>query len=310
MKHSGSGFVVSLIIGLVLVFVPIAQAQVGPDLDIRSALIVSSEEQSVARNYDGVYVWQSADGWTLEQEFFHAKCDAGIKEHAAFGSISLVTPPVPTLVSPGNDSVLSTLLPIFTVDVGVSNVEISSHLEWSRDPSFETVSGGIIYCGWTPTNTRLAYTPNQNLTSGAKYYWRARSAFGDYCKPGDLEWSAWSGAWSFTTGSEGVMLPGPQLASPPDNSILQQLRPTLSWQTLPGALGYQVRWREVGGGGSWSSLRGAGDTSYRLPPTSRLGGVYEWWVQAQSDYAYGQESSHWTFRIGNPVFLPLVLWGQ
>lgn len=149
-------------------------------------------------------------------------------------------PPAPVLLAPADNATLDTLLPRFFVDTTVSNVQISPNIQVSRDPGFGQVNVGVTFCGWTRPQSQFDYLTSENLLPNTRYYWRARSAYGDACSNPNLPWGDWSPTWSFVTGSNGAILPAPQLVSPTNGSVVPLIRPTLTWQSVPGAVGTQI----------------------------------------------------------------------
>lgn len=222
-------------------------------------------------------------------------------------------PPAPIPVSPANGSVIDTLLPDLEIRFPISGVSLIYNVEWSRDPQFHGYRGSS-RCEIVDTSMTRSFQVRENLEPGTVYYWHSNAAYIPDCAldwDKFARWGPWSEPWSFTTRSDGVILPGPQLLSPPDGSRVSELTPTVSWQPVSGGRGYYVYWREFGTTG-WRSH----GEPYRPTFTSdqlwniRLGKTYEWWVRAVNDYAYGEDSSHWTFSVGYPVYLPIVQHNQ
>ncbi len=214
-------------------------------------------------------------------------------------------PPAPILLSPVDNATLNTLLPRFFVDTTVSNVQISPNIQVSRDPGFGQLTGGVTFCGWTRPQSQFDYLTSENLLPNTRYYWRARSAYGDACSNPNLPWSGWSPTWSFVTGSNGAILPAPQLVSPANGSLVPLTRPTLNWQSVPGAVGTQIVGRPVppvihpgdfGWGITWETGVATSAQVYR---DLTLGQTYEWYVRFRNEYAWGNQSERWRFMVGN-----------
>lgn len=215
-------------------------------------------------------------------------------------------PPAPVLLSPANNATLDTLLPRFFVDTTVSNVQISPSIQVSRDPGFGQLSAGVTFCGWTRPQSQFDFLTSENLLPDTRYYWRARSAYGDACSNPNLSWGGWSPTWSFVTGSNGAILPAPQLVSPANGSVVPLIRPTLTWQSVPGAVGTQIMGQPVPpvinpGDFGWGTTWEIGvATSAQVYRDLTFGQTYEWYVQFRNDYAWGDQSARWRLKVGNP----------
>lgn len=215
-------------------------------------------------------------------------------------------PPAPVLLSPTDNSTLDTLLPRYFVDTTVSNIQISPRIQVSRDPGFGQLSAGVTFCGWTRPQSQFDFLTSENLLPNTRYYWRARSAYGDACSNPNLPWGAWSPTWSFVTGSNGIILPAPALVSPTDGSVVPVIRPSLTWQAVSGAVGTQIEGRSVpplinpddfGWGTTWELGVATSAQVYR---DLTIGQTYEWYVRFRNDYAWGNQSERWRFTI-NPT---------
>lgn len=235
------------------------------------------------------------------------ECDAAHHETSLEEQNSLpeLAPPAPVLLSPANNSILNTLLPQLRIDARVSNVEISPNIWYSRDPSFGSGSGWVMFCGWNQSSSQFQYSSYRNLVPNARYYWRARSGYGDGCENPNLNWSPWSPTWSFVTGSNGTILPGPQLVSPANGSTVSNLRPTLSWRAVAGATGTRLYGRPIyhinpNEYYSWSRTLSGTATSTQPWYDLTRNETYEWYVEVRNDYAWGHSSSLWRFTIGSP----------
>ena len=232
------------------------------------------------------------------------ECETQARELAsqAEGPVPDAAPPAPVLLLPANNSTVNTLLPLLRIDARVSNVEISPNIWLSQDPNFGQGSNWVMFCGWTQSSSQFQYTFFNNLIPNTRYYWRARSGYGDGCVNPNLQWSPWSPTWSFVSGSNGTILPAPQLVSPLNGSTITDIRPTLTWRSVAGANGtfvrgrpvYQIDPRDYGWGIWWNSVV----TSARVYRDLTLGETYEWYVEFKNDYAWGLPSSRWRFTIG------------
>ena len=212
-------------------------------------------------------------------------------------------PPAPVLLGPADNSMLDTLLPRFFIDAGVSNVQISPSIWVSRDPNFGQLSAMVTFCGWTRPQSQFSYLTSENLAPNTRYYWRARSAFGNACGNPNAPWGEWSPTWTLVTGAGGVILPAPLLVSPANGSMVPQSRPTLTWQAVPGAVGTRISGQPIepiidpfGWGSIWEFGVATSAQVYR---DLTVGQTYEWYVQFRNDYAWGNQSTRWRFTIVN-----------
>jgi hypothetical protein len=220
-------------------------------------------------------------------------------------------PPAPVLLSPANDSVLDNLIPVFEIDTGIPETASSLTFNLSLSPQFTagqtttTTACGDIWghFDWYASPGYAGFPGLQgdsgNLLPGTRFYWRARTAYGNACGVPSAEWGPWSDVYSFVTGSGGVILPGPQLLNPPDGDTEAGLRPMFSWQPDSAALGMSLQVQGLTpGAGGW------GLTSFNWPRTSYQpewdltpGASYQWRVFYRNEYAWGEPSSYWTFSV-------------
>jgi hypothetical protein len=118
----------------------------------------------------------------------------------------------PTLRAPGNAVLLNNKRPTFTwnsVAGGTSyTLEVSSLSDFASD---------VINTSQTPTN----YTPTNDLTANAKYYWRVKAN-------GPNGPSLHSQVWTFTTGNPPSV---PSLVAPIANVLVLTTTPLLDWST-------------------------------------------------------------------------------
>lgn len=190
----------------------------------------------------------------------------------------------PQLIAPADGSALDTLLPRFEWDSGNNPSATEFHLQVGYDQAFTAFEYRARSSGWA--HGRWEHQPVLNLPAATTLYWRAYLTCGPVQGP-------YSAVWSFTTGSGGVVLPGPQLLSPANGSTLAGQEATVEWSPLPGAVGYGINYVD----GQMHRATFVEDHSWvlsNLQPNTE----YEWWVVARSDYAWGAESEHWTFTTG------------
>jgi hypothetical protein len=157
-------------------------------------------------------------------------------------------------------------------------------LEVARDPTFTQREGVFLWP--SPPPGILAFRFGFNFSPATVYYWRASLRCGAVTGPSSV-------VWSFTTGSNGVLLPAPALIAPAPDSTVSATQVTLQWSTVAGAVEYLVAWQKVGETGPryyrWAS--GSSVTIGGLSPAT----TYEWWVAARNDYAIGESSVRWRF---------------
>ena len=203
-----------------------------PGLASSTELTATGEIIQVVATADGcrlIRSLSSADGLSAgDTGQSILECDGTARKAApqTEGPAPDTAPPVPSLLSPADNSTVNTLLPPLRIDAGVSNVQISPNIRVARDPNFNQTVEYMTFCGWSRPSSLFQYIPFENFEPDTRYYWRARSAYGNACGNRSPEWSAWSPAWSFVSGSNGAILPGPQLVSPANGSTIPDIRPT------------------------------------------------------------------------------------
>lgn len=234
-------------------------------------------------------------------------------ETAAPSRLAIV-PPVPLLVTPLDGAMLDTLVPVRNVDIVEANAVISTQLQWSTSPAFETwLTETWTRCGVGVVSRIWSLEPFDNFLPGTLYYWRARSAYGNGCGGANVDWGEWSAARQATTGSGGAL---PDLVVPlsPANGGLAQPPIVVLWQAHPQQVGYQVRWRPhqeapAGPGlddvwmystGSFTSAYTSAGIAGTLP-----GALYDWQATVRNAYSWGPYfEPPWTFTDGRPTRTP------
>jgi hypothetical protein len=193
----------------------------------------------------------------------------------------------PTLVSPQNGALLTTIVPTYTFLVASTPVT-HTIIDIADNPLFRPRYGGFLMYGLP--NKVISIRAFENMQLGKTYYWRAYSVCGDNT-------SDFSAVYTFTTASSGVVLPAPTLLSPASNISGVGSTLTLSWTPIAGADGYRMRY-----GPAASSGFNLGGTFPKSPfelKFLRPNTVYEWSVSAVNEFGYGTESEKRRFTTGS-----------
>jgi fibronectin type 3 domain-containing protein len=139
----------------------------------------------------------------------------------------------------------------------------------------------------------------KNLKPKTTYYWRvmAKDTIGS---------SAWSDAWSFTTGSG--ILATPQLIEPADEKKGESIVPTLSWTNVTGATSYTLHVaRDSNFRRELIEVTGISRSSYTLSELAKQE-TYYWRVRATNGKDSSDWSQVWKFTTGNgPLGVPTLL---
>jgi hypothetical protein len=131
------------------------------------------------------------------------------------------------------------------------------------------------------------------LAPNTTYYWRVQ-AVNSLGQPG-----AWSSAWSFRT----VIL-APNLQAPGNGVLLNNKRPSFSWNSVSGATSYTL---EVSTGSSFATkVINTNTASAHYNPASNLSAnkKYYWRLVANGPNGPSRRSPVWTFTTGNPSSTP------
>ena len=188
----------------------------------------------------------------------------------------------PTLSSPANDS------------VGVAHN--AAILSWQ---SLANMTG---YRYWVSTNssftdtvamatTSLTFTSLTNLYPSTTYYWKVQGSYA-------TGQSNWSSAWHFSTAD--VPLAAPVLVAPINQGNVPQTSVSLSWQSVFGALTYQVQFSLDSLFQTAVSSYTTADTHYSISGLPRNMNYY-WRVRSANNNATSDWSSIWTFSTNNCV---------
>ena len=190
-----------------------------------------------------------------------------------------ISPSRPALLAPTNGSTVQTLIPHLYWNSGIRPVgAFGIYVGVALEPQM----GGWVE-GSGSSGGFDDYWVEENLQSDTTYYWQVTWLPDDlYCN---------SDIWSFTTSSETqALLPAPFLTAPTSGAIMPYEDVPLSWTAVDGAVGYRVRYREVGTSywyrQPWGSTSATQETIRSLEPNVS----YEWRVEAHDEYAWGQSS--------------------
>jgi len=189
-------------------------------------------------------------------------------------------PSTPNLISPVNNSFVSTTTPemIWSPASSASNYLI----QISTSNSFTSITDSAT------VNTTHYIVPNEKLIIGQSYYWRVRSI-------NSLGISNWSNTWMFSVYN---MLTIPILLYPLNASVVYTNIPMLDWEDCPNSINYFV---QISTNNSFSTIIDSAtiiNSSY-IVPSGKLqpGNAYFWKVKARYSSGESQWSSIWYFNI-------------
>jgi hypothetical protein len=209
----------------------------------------------------------------------------------------------PTLISPTNESNLNTLIPLFKWNSGSNPCATEARMEISRDSQFSQ----IFLSAWSATQGVQEYKMHTNLDPSTTYYWRVVLI----CEGNE---DLYSDMWTFTTGSDGVILPASELITPINGITTSSTIVTFEWAAVEGAIDY-VLWissrqpptqlTEMRSNVTMKNPQsvtsptgfGFGFTTTETQYTTSLwaNNTFTWWVYARNDYAMGEASEHEEF---------------
>jgi uncharacterized protein YegP (UPF0339 family) len=141
----------------------------------------------------------------------------------------------------------------------------------------------------TQNTSSSSSTSLSGLNYETQYYWRVKAT------NGDIE-SDWSEIWSFTTHS--MALDAPTLSSPANNSQNVTRNPTLSWNSVNGAISYNLQYSTSSNFSSYTQVTGITSTSWQLSNMSKRT-TYYWRVNAQNESITSEWSAVWQFKTSN-----------
>jgi len=183
-----------------------------------------------------------------------------------------------------------------------TNVSINPTLEWN------SVTGATGYVVQVSTSSTFATTVVNQAVTGTNYavsglnynttyYWRVKATAG-------ANESDWSTVWSFTT--EQQPLTAVVLVSPANGATGVALNPTLEWQSVATATGYEV---EVSTSSTFATTAFSGTTTNLTQALSGLNynTTYYWRVRALRGTEQGPWSAVWSFTTEQQPLTAVVL---
>ncbi|MDI6735493.1 MAG: carboxypeptidase regulatory-like domain-containing protein [bacterium] len=206
--------------------------------------------------------------------------EAGISEWSNVWNFKTsILPAKPTLISPSNESTISSLQPSF--DWNDAAYATSYRIQVANNSDFS--SPVIDKSGLTGSS----YNHTSNLSVNTKYYWRVRAS--NVVGNGD-----WSNSWWFKTPS----LPStPSLSSPSNGKTITDTDDvTLSWSSVSNASSYRI---QVDNNSDFSSPE-KDSTEYSTSYTAwdlNNNTTYYWRVRASNSIGNSSWSSGWWFKI-------------
>lgn len=197
------------------------------------------------------------------------------------------------LVSPANNAVLDTLIPVFVYETEAVPDNTGSCLTFSTNPNPTNCMSSSGLYPYSQRERVMWF----NLQPSTTYYWRVGAILNfDY---NTIEWSE---ERTFVTGpSGGVILPAPTLVAPANNSLVNPATVTLQWNAVTGAVEYDVTVHDLDAD-RWYGLGSitepqAGPEMLEWIFNYASGTHFEWYVAARNDYAWGDNSASWNFSI-------------
>jgi len=267
------------------------------DGDTLTAVYVSDPVHgNLTLNEDGSFTYTPESGYEGSDSFTYKAFDGELESNIATVTLTInaANPScstAPTLISPSNGSNPNTLIPTFQWNNGNGSAvtEVNFLLLLHEDDFPYDWVYWVTYYDSSFDEERYDV---KNLTPATTYYWKI------WLKCGEIE-SPHSEVRSFTTGSEGIILPAPILLTPADGSEIWSgdLPVILRWLAVPGAEEYKVvlmKWNTGYWYQDWSTT--VTETEAIIPSLLTQNSYYKWWVLPINNYAIGTRSSEWMFE--------------
>jgi hypothetical protein len=194
-------------------------------------------------------------------------------------------PGVPLQDSPVNNQLITSSLP--KLDWWEAAFADHYYVQMSTSSSFSPLTldqNNVLASGF-----QLIVPLNPNTT----YYWRV-SAINSLGQA-----SAWSPVWSLRTA-----LQPPSLSAPADSLLLDNKRPSFSWNSVSGATSYTLQVSTNGTFSSTSINTTTTATSYAATADLAANTLYSWRVRTNGTNGPSLYSPTWTFTTGNPASIP------
>ncbi|MFZ1082077.1 MAG: fibronectin type III domain-containing protein [Candidatus Kryptoniota bacterium] len=220
--------------------------------------------------------------WEVQADSSTGTSDTVISSSQVVSFTTLAPPPVPSLVSPANDS---------------TNAPLSVTLSWSASTNADSyqvelsTSSGFTSMVLNDSATTSTSVLTPTLSPGTIYYWQVRAI-------NAAGLSDFSTTFSFTT----LSLPSvPTLVSPDSGLTNQPLSNTLSWSTSSNAASYQVELSTSSG--FTSTVINDSATASTSIPTGALSTstTYYWRVRAINAAGLSSFSTAWSFTTLPPI---------
>lgn len=208
-------------------------------------------------------------------------------------TMDYISPPVPTLLSPGNGSYTNDTTPTFDwTDSADTGGSLLQNYDLQVDNSGATFPSPEIDTSFASSN----FTPGAGLPADGTYWWRVRAR--DWA--GNL--SGWSAVLTFTLDT--VPPSGVTLLSPANGSSTNDTTPTFDWTDATDAnpLGlYDIQVDDSGGGFPSPEINTTSGPSTFTPGTPLVGNpptTYSWRVRARDAAGNaGPWSATFTFTV-------------
>lgn len=193
--------------------------------------------------------------------------------------------PAPNLATPANNSSAIDVRPQFTWNS--VDVADSYQLQVATDAGFNQI---VI----DETSANIQYDVINNLAYSTTHHWRVRAKQG-------LDLSDWSSVWQLETEDQ---IAAPNLVSPLNNAINQDLELALDWDASNGAIDYHLLVEKVSDNSTITDIK----TNGTLRQISGLEEEteYRWRVRGENNYKLGEYSPWFTFTTGKYLDPPAI----
>jgi Zn-dependent metalloprotease len=211
-------------------------------------------------------------------------------------SLTTGNPPgVPTLLLPASNALTTDYTPRLdwaqsTLPTGTTFSKYELEVDNNADFSSPEITADI-----TSLSTH-EYTPATDLNANTKYYWRVRSwnTNNDY--------SSWSPVRYFRT----AMVP-PVLVSPGNGDSVHTDRPTIDWDDVVGASGYNLQVSKVSTFSPLTLTVNPATSTYTPTNDFEVNMLFYWRVKANGSNGPSDSSEVRSLTTGNPPSVPGLL---